>query len=858
MPSKCCVVLCRGNHDEETKCTVFRIPREDPERSTWIQALPRCNDVNGLPYVYSDNSFICIHHWPGFPESVPHRKVPGGSLRPTVPPFFFPNIPSSCVPSRSMFKRKSSDIEKRQTEFFNSIDKISSYDNLKSSKKLYNLKNVFVKCYESKISLLIFDFDSELPRYLGHVQLSRKPGTLSDITVHAFTHTDMKVSIAHCVLPNNQLSRWTQLDEVINSIKNQLDDKHRHLTTAHSSLKAATSMTEEGETEKLLFLTRQLELHIHKSFCKQDYLFATISFPKISYELLRKHLILPSSRKMRELKSAVSSNSLVRETVNAASDCQKVCALLIDEVKVKPSLIYQGHGIIGYSQDFPDKVARSMLCIMMKCLHGGKSTISSMTPLYSLTSAILMEKVLNVIRMIHSYGGHVIALICDGLRTNLTFFSLFDDYNPNQPWRVTHPLDTSKDLFLLVDPVHILKSIRNNWITEKCKKLRLGDFESSGSWNHIVKLYKSEEFLSVKLTSLTRSSVFPSPIQRQNVAFVLKVFNDKTIAALKSFGGESAHPTVKTIQCILEWWNTVNVKSIGEAKRFNDSSRQAITSENCEAICRLKRLADFFAQGIANNGKRRIESLTIDTHKALCQTTNGLANLAINLLKNFNFSYVLLGELQQDRLEGEFGCWRQMCGGNNLMTVKDIDSSFKIRGLQHLSKLEILCIDNSPKSCKACDHEQPSQETIIVVDKLGTLIEALSEVEICCSVYIAGYLVKSTPELANEGDLVDVSEANYLSHLSRGSLMIPSESITFWVQLCLAFAKTIPPTCHNQLSEIVHDVSFFYDIQPSPPRSASRRLANVLLSGIHKRAADLLSANADSSSNKIRRISDRH
>ena len=69
-----------------------------------------------------------------------------------------------------------------------------------------------------------------------------------------------------------------------------------------------------------------------------------------------------------------------------------------------------------------------MLCIMMKCLHGGKSTISSMTPLYSLTSAILMEKVLNVIRMIHSYGGHVIALICDGLRTNLTFFSLFDDY----------------------------------------------------------------------------------------------------------------------------------------------------------------------------------------------------------------------------------------------------------------------------------------------------------------------------------------------------------------------------------------------------------------------------------------------
>jgi len=32
--------------------------------------------------------------------------------------------------------------------------------------------------------------------------------------------------------------------------------------------------------------------------------------------------------------------------------------------------------------------------------------------------------------------------------------------------------------------------------------------------------------------------VFPSPIQRQNVSLVLKVINEKTIAALKSFGGD--------------------------------------------------------------------------------------------------------------------------------------------------------------------------------------------------------------------------------------------------------------------------------------------------------------------------------
>ena len=82
---------CRGNYDEENKCTVFRIPRKDPERSMWIQALSKgTSDVNGLPYAYSDNSFIGIHHWLGFPDSVPHEKIPSGSLRPTVPGIFFP------------------------------------------------------------------------------------------------------------------------------------------------------------------------------------------------------------------------------------------------------------------------------------------------------------------------------------------------------------------------------------------------------------------------------------------------------------------------------------------------------------------------------------------------------------------------------------------------------------------------------------------------------------------------------------------------------------------------------------------------------------------------------------------------
>lgn len=37
----------------------------------------------------------------------------------------------------------------------------------------------------------------------------------------------------------------------------------------------------------------------------------------------------------------------------------------------------------------------------------------------------------------------------------------------------------------------------------------------------------------IKLSPLTRAAVFPKPIERQNVALVLRVFSDETVAALR-------------------------------------------------------------------------------------------------------------------------------------------------------------------------------------------------------------------------------------------------------------------------------------------------------------------------------------
>lgn len=877
MPNKCCVYGCNGNYNADNLVTVFKIPLEETERDIWISKLPKRSNENGLPYVYSKHTFICVRHWPGFPENVPHKKVPGGSLRPLIPPFEFPNVPRSCIPcSSSASPRQKVDIAKRQMDSFNAKDRLE-YADLNKMEERYISVSVKGKVVSEKKQLaFIFDTASnvDVPNYQGYIIFENISGTLSDTVVHAFDDKGNKLNIYTCVGPHNQVNRWSQLDECINIVKNHVKSTKQQLQIALDAI-SSIQKDEHDDSDRLEFITRQLELHISKRYSERDYLFAAQCFPKMPYDSLRNYIVLPASRKMRELKSGVTADLLIKETLAHSSDCQQKCILLIDEVKVKSRLVYQGHGVFGYSVDKPDKKARSILTIMMRCLHGGRSTVASMTPLYTLDARLLMELVISSMSSVSIHGGHVVALINDGLRTNTTFCTLFDNYSEKKPWIVTHPIYPSENLYLLVDPVHLLKSIRNNWITEKTKRLLLEESECStpGSWKDIEQLYKADFDSVLRLTPLTNASVFPSPIQRQNVALVMKVIDDRTIAALQRFGATSVKPTVATLQTMSKWWKLVNVKSIGEAVRFNDKSREAITSSDCEALHALQKFGSQLKDMSSANGSKRIARLTVDTRGALWKTTMGLAALSEELITNHGFKYVLLGEFQQDALEGEFGVWRSMSGANYYMTVKDADAAFKLRGLKLLAELGALPETSScSTTCSECATDPPS-EVFDTLDKLGNHLQSLTNFQISCSVYVAGYLLKQTPELSSDGDLVSPEDAEFVLLVSRGSLIIPTHMITAWVQLSMTFMQLSNIRCHIQLTNFVEEISVLYDITPTPPKAACRRLANVLLSGVQKRDFDLSEASSrkpnndkgpssenssndkSSSSAKIRRIS---
>ena len=82
MPNKCGVVNSTSNYNEENKCCVFRLPKEESERQKWIDKLPPRENFVINPAKF----FIYERHWEANPPVI---KLPGGSTRPSIPPSVF-------------------------------------------------------------------------------------------------------------------------------------------------------------------------------------------------------------------------------------------------------------------------------------------------------------------------------------------------------------------------------------------------------------------------------------------------------------------------------------------------------------------------------------------------------------------------------------------------------------------------------------------------------------------------------------------------------------------------------------------------------------------------------------------------
>ena len=217
---------------------------------------------------------------------------------------------------------------------------------------------------------------------------------------------------------------------------------------------------------------------------------------RTTYNLLRQDFELPSIATLTRLTSKVNNTSdaaFINGIFSSLEGVNKNFVLLIDEIYVKSSVTYHGGSLYGSAVNRPDDLATTVLAFMLVPLFSGPSFLAKMLPVYKLNSGFQFEQANILINNVKNSGGKIVVIICDNNRVNQAFFKKFDRVSQ---WK------TVDDMFLLFDFVHLLKSIRNNWITEKTKQISFScdGEEFTANWNHIQDLQKLEAKENMKMS----------------------------------------------------------------------------------------------------------------------------------------------------------------------------------------------------------------------------------------------------------------------------------------------------------------------------------------------------------------------
>ena len=240
-----------------------------------------------------------------------------------------------------------------------------------------------------------------------------------------------------------------------------------------------------------------------------------------------------------------------------------------------------------------------------------------------------------------------------------------------------------------------------------------------------------------------------------------------------------------------------------------------------------------FQQSESGHGQKRVACLTHGTRKALIQTTEGLIAVCQHFF-SVGFNYVLLRELQSDRIEGEFSVYRQSTGANAFMQAGDVFTAFKRRLARFsASFLEFVDTDTSANMSHKCNGI--IYEDAQIMEMYADV--SLSPTELNACAYVAGWLeIKCKDDLSFPEDepLLGDGAKSFIDEVSRGALTVPHACTFDFVKCALSFTKksTHKVCCRNKLINVLSTINIFFDFGEIS-NNLLRRLTNVLLHGLH-------------------------
>ena len=223
-------------------------------------------------------------------------------------------------------------------------------------------------------------------------------------------------------------------------------------------------------------------------------------------------------------------------------------------------------------------------------------------------------------------------------------------------------LQKSRKIYLCYDAVHLTKNVRNNLL--KYKRFIFLLFEFSGfkdpinvpggeiAWKTFHDVFEMDANLHVNLRKapeLTTKVLHPGNC-KQNVPNALAIFDETTIAAVKSYFPEKASAAA-FLTLFSKWWVLSNSKARHSTANYLGNA--AVIGDNKPSF--LRAMADW----IQNWQEKKIPNcekftLTLQTASAFVRTLKCHASLIEDLLAE-GYDFIMTSRFQSDPLERRFG-----------------------------------------------------------------------------------------------------------------------------------------------------------------------------------------------------------
>ena len=654
------------------------------------------------------------------------------------------------------------------------------------------------------------------------LKIFKRSGEPPEVEFSVFLHSDYRIEAYRrrkkIVLRNiidgfsNRVKRYSQIDSIIDRLKTTPIDSGSELQNmGNQILNLCSFNNDEKRKRQLSFIGKQLlalESKPHGRRYSAEGMMEAIDLylqSRNTYRALRELLALPTRNniykyfgKLGLAGSQEDSNKTVKNVFEALNEKQRQWYISFDEVHIKPGFHYQGKYVLGNAMNTDtDCPAMTMLGFMVNPCFGAPAFIARMIPVHNLEAEFLYDQLLLLINSIHEAGGYVFALMSDNLKLNQKCFKMFHKSFPSlNIFSVSHPFLNIKfsALFLIYDPTHLFKNIRNNWVTEKTQTLDFScpdtGVEVSAKWKDLITIYKNDNEGGLTTSKLDYQTLHLNNFENQKVHLVVNVFNEKTCVILSQRKMNDTHVFVEKV---MKMWHIMNIKVSNAASNLNDRNRDVIRDPNDNRLVFLDKIATSFKKMDNSVVGHRVRGLTADTSNALYVTLTGFVELIKTLLLT-DHQYVMPGKIQSDRIEGEYGILRGSCGGNHTMSAEQVSSGLQLQRLKLYAKLDVRMEDSDDNVfCK--DGLVDSEENLDLVERCFKEASCLSVNEKSTLFYMSSYVACQEGITCSTENTSDLPESEFTEKLSRGKLSFPPNDLYDLSQYLYSFFKLRKNKC---------------------------------------------------------------